>query len=189
MITGYQTDSNGIYLHPVSDHTSMPFGAITDAPPQEKEEGKVIKWQTTLHVNDLTYGSPGTGSWEVLEDHRKDTLLTIPSGNPYVFDGGEYDGLGPIPKTLTDKPRPSFGKWDTTTKDWAIDNVARLESLSAEVRADRDALIAKTDWVVVKAKESDTEVPANYVTYRQALRDVTLQSGFPETITWPKLAS
>ena len=36
----------------------------------------------------------------------------------------------------------------------------------------RNKLLADTDWVIVKATETATEVPADIVTYRQALRDI-----------------
>lgn len=59
------------------------------------------------------------------------------------------------------------------------------EELSASVRAERDALLTKTDWVVIKAQEQSTAIPEVWLTYRNALRDIPLQEGFPSTITWP----
>jgi len=53
------------------------------------------------------------------------------------------------------------------------------------VRATRDAKLAATDWVVIKAVETGTAVPAETAATRQALRDITSQAGFPWTITWP----
>ncbi|WP_368647976.1 hypothetical protein [Castellaniella ginsengisoli] len=65
---------------------------------------------TALHpvVDTKTYGDPGTGSWEVIEDHRKDKLW-LAHGRPYVLDtdadGQTYDGLGPVPEWLhADEP-------------------------------------------------------------------------------------
>ena len=50
-----------------------------------------------------------------------------------------------------------------------------------EVRRDRDELIASTDvWAL-----SDRTMTAEQTAYRQALRDITSQAGFPENITWP----
>ncbi len=53
------------------------------------------------------------------------------------------------------------------------------------VRKERDRLIAETDWVVVMAKETGTNIPAAMKTYRQALRDLPSADGFPHTMTWP----
>lgn len=54
-----------------------------------------------------------------------------------------------------------------------------------EARAQRNFLLAGTDWVITKAFESATAVPQAWATYRQALRDVPQQPGFPENIQWP----
>jgi hypothetical protein len=54
------------------------------------------------------------------------------------------------------------------------------------VRAERDKLIASCDWMAIKAFEGGTTVGTDWATYRQALRDVTDQAGFPNKITWPE---
>jgi len=50
------------------------------------------------------------------------------------------------------------------------------------VRATRDAKLAECDWTQVEDAPVDKAV---WATYRQALRDVTAQSGFPWTVTYP----
>lgn len=54
-----------------------------------------------------------------------------------------------------------------------------------EARAQRDALLSACDWVAIRAQELNEPVPEAWADYRQALRDVPQQSGFPETIDWP----
>lgn len=54
---------------------------------------------------------------------------------------------------------------------------------AAQVRAERNAKLAATDWT--QAADVPQAVKDNYVSYRQALRDVPNQSGFPNEITWP----
>lgn len=49
------------------------------------------------------------------------------------------------------------------------------------IRSQRDSLIAETDWWAT----SDLTMTAEQTAYRQALRDVPAQAGFPETVTWP----
>ena len=56
---------------------------------------------------------------------------------------------------------------------------------AASARAERDRLLAETDWIVVMNAEKETPVPTEWATYRQALRDITNQQGFPHTINWP----
>lgn len=52
---------------------------------------------------------------------------------------------------------------------------------AAKVRATRDTLLAETDFYAL----SDVTMSAEMTAYRQALRDVPSQAGFPFTITWP----
>lgn len=62
----------------------------------------------------------------------------------------------------------------------------RLESLANTVRAKRDALIKETDFYMLPDYPT---VPQGVVEYRQALRDITEQPGFPHNVTWPELAA
>lgn len=50
-----------------------------------------------------------------------------------------------------------------------------------EIRAERDRLLAETDYLAL----SDNTMSAAMTTYRQALRDITGQAGFPYSVTWP----
>ena len=54
-----------------------------------------------------------------------------------------------------------------------------------QVRAKRDALLNASDWVATRAFETGEDVPANWAQYRQALRDIPEQAGFPASVTWP----
>lgn len=60
----------------------------------------------------------------------------------------------------------------------------RIESLSNAARAKRDALIKETDFYFLPDYPS---VPEGLAEYRQALRDITEQPGFPHNIQWPEL--
>ena len=55
-------------------------------------------------------------------------------------------------------------------------------TLAASERAKRDSLLKETDHFGL----SDVTMSAEMTTYRQALRDVPQQAGFPSTITWPE---
>lgn len=56
------------------------------------------------------------------------------------------------------------------------------EQLAAEARTQRNQLLAASDWTQVIDAPVDQAV---WATYRQALRDITSQAGFPTTIDWP----
>jgi hypothetical protein len=53
------------------------------------------------------------------------------------------------------------------------------------LRAERDRLLAACDWVVVKAQEAGEDVPAAWVTYRTALRNIPAATSDPANPTWP----
>jgi hypothetical protein len=50
------------------------------------------------------------------------------------------------------------------------------------VRASRTEKLNDSDWTQIADSTADKTA---WATYRQALRDITAQSGFPWTITWP----
>lgn len=60
----------------------------------------------------------------------------------------------------------------------------RLESLASAARAKRDALIKETDFYMLPDYPN---APQGIAEYRQALRDITEQPGFPHSIQWPVL--
>ena len=53
---------------------------------------------------------------------------------------------------------------------------------AADARDKRNNLLAATDWTAMA--DAPTQATA-MTTYRQALRDITSQSGWPTTIIWP----
>lgn len=60
-----------------------------------------------------------------------------------------------------------------------------LEAASIAARGQRDALLSKTDFRVTRAVETGGLINSDWVEYRQALRDVPTQKGFPYKIKWP----
>ena len=52
---------------------------------------------------------------------------------------------------------------------------------AADARDKRNDLLAATDWTA----NSDVTMTTEMTAYRQALRDITSQSGWPTTINWP----
>jgi hypothetical protein len=65
--------------------------------------------------------------------------------------------------------------------------VVENEVKTQEARAKRDRLLADSDWVTIRATDTGNPVPTEWQTYRQALRDITEQTGFPENIDWPEI--
>jgi hypothetical protein len=65
--------------------------------------------------------------------------------------------------------------------------------VAAQARAQRNAALDKSDWIIARQEEAILTGTAQdnaehfnaYVKYRQALRDVPQQEGFPQKIDWP----
>lgn len=72
---------------------------------------------------------------------------------------------------------------ETPASDEEIEE--RTASKMIEVRQIRNKLLQETDWVSIKAKDDGEDVPTNWKTYRQSLRDITEQEGFPHNVVWP----
>lgn len=56
--------------------------------------------------------------------------------------------------------------------------------LEAVVRAQRAPLLTGADIAILKAEDAGQDTAA-LRQYRQALRDITAQPGFPTAVTWP----
>jgi hypothetical protein len=56
---------------------------------------------------------------------------------------------------------------------------ARLPDL---IREQRNALLKNSDWTQIPDCTVDKQA---WATYRQALRDITAQAGFPTDVQWP----
>ena len=71
-----------------------------------------------------------------------------------------------------------------TVNTWSVQMVAsNLPQQKAErnIRERRNSLLAQTDYLAL----SDNTLSTEMATYRQALRDITNQEGFPYSVTWP----
>ena len=93
-------------------------------------------------------------------------------------------------------PVPTFvgGAWvyAPSVRPLSVEQIAeRTASRASAIRIQRDSLLKDCDWVVVKAVDQNAQdsfgiqIPVVWLTYRQALRDITAQPGFPDTLTWP----
>jgi hypothetical protein len=59
------------------------------------------------------------------------------------------------------------------------------EEIAEQVRLERDRRIAETDYYMMPDYPSDPNNIEEMKVYRQALRDIPKQEGFPSKFTWP----
>lgn len=57
--------------------------------------------------------------------------------------------------------------------------------LELQVRRERNSLLKSSDWTQLADADLTETEKANWRTYRQELRDITTQVGFPREIIWP----
>ena len=60
------------------------------------------------------------------------------------------------------------------------------ENAAARAREDRDILLSKTDYLMLPDYPISDEDREAVAAYRQALRDISSQKGWPSNIEWPK---
>ena len=82
---------------------------------------------------------------------------------------------GNIPFTAEEE-----AEWDAMEAAYAASLDTRK---AADIREERNAKLAATDWT--QASDVPQSVKDSYAPYRQALRDVPSQSGFPNQVVWP----
>jgi hypothetical protein len=103
--------------------------------------------------------------------------------------------LLPANATQIEPPPVEYGKWRRWNGvEWVFENLEETPITTAEptpptaqdMRNRRNNLLSESDWTQFP------DVPASVVsqgeawrTYRQALRDVPQQGGFPTNINWP----
>jgi len=92
-----------------------------------------------------------------------------------------------VPSSFEEITEEDHAKLLKSYNDWRDAYEQRqLELSAAQERDQRDLRLADTDWVVVYHKEKGTAIPDEWKAYRQALRDVPQQAGFPNDIEWPE---
>ncbi|WP_428421978.1 tail fiber assembly protein [Methylibium sp.] len=118
--------------------------------------------------------------------------MNIPSG--LAAREGVYDHLSQRVDLITgavvdwQPPAPADTEfetwaWDAKTRRWL--STPTEAAIARDVRTERDRRLAACDWVTARAVELGEPVPAAWAAYRQALRDVPLQAGFPSSAEWP----
>lgn len=88
-------------------------------------------------------------------------------------------------KNVQEGPIANDNGWKQTwvVVDASAEEIAeRTGQVAAGVRGERDQLLNGCDWTQVADAPVDK---AAWATYRQALRDVPSQAGFPHNVTWP----
>ena len=113
---------------------------------------------------------------------ESDIALQVGSGNSYLvgcYSDGEYYISNGVPVVIPTKPT-HYHVFDYITKQWVDPRTPETEW--PVVRAERDKRLAACDWTQLPDVPLATKEV--WAVYRQALRDITLQSD-PFNLVWP----
>ena len=123
-------------------------------------------------VANLRRDNPNTSFPKLLSDE----LLVEWGMYPYTAQARpDYDRLT---QTVTQTAITEVnGAW---TQGWTVSDMA-AEDAAQNIRNKRDNLLSQTDWMAL----SDVSMEPYWAEYRQQLRDITAQEGFPFNVVWP----
>ena len=91
------------------------------------------------------------------------------------------DNVPDFPSGTIEVPLKPGSNYDWNGSEWVL-FPPDLDQIATEIRAQRNAILQQSDWTQVADAPVDQ---ATWATYRQSLRDITLQDGFPENVIWP----
>ena len=127
------------------------------------------KWVARTYAKSISGITP-----EIINTFDSDPVFEGPQAQPTKYQTAFADGVEQID-----------GKWYTkySVADMDAEGIAAVDAQQAKsVREDRNKHLSDSDWTQL------ADAPVNsalWATYRQALRDVTAQAGFPWEVTWP----
>ena len=151
-------------------------------------ETNAVMYEAEFRAYTKANGGP---SWDITT-----TEVLTALGADVVFEGPQATGGTVYQYSQASGVEQIDGKWytkyvlgpvftdgETTAAEQEVAYKASKDAEQAKsVRASRDAKLADCDWTQVADAPVDKTV---WATYRQALRDITAQEGFPWTVTYP----
>lgn len=138
-----------------------------------RETGAVVTSSEFRAMHPNT-GFPQVLVEEILDAFGADPVFNGPQAQPSRYQVAYRDGVEQV-----------NGKWYTkfAVADMGDEAKAALDEQQAtSVRNERNKKLSESDWTQVADSPVDK---AAWATYRQALRDVPSQSGFPWDVAWP----
>jgi len=153
-----------------------------------RESGAVMFWNEFRDVllaqnpSELVTVAPQTEEW--LNAHGADVVLEGPQASGgTVYQYSMRQGVEQLDgKWYTKYVLGPVFTGDTAEADEAAYKAMKDAEKAEFVRSDRNQKLKDCDWTQIADSTADKSA---WATYRQALRDVPSQAGFPWTIDWP----
>lgn len=118
----------------------------------------------------------------------------------YIYNNQKYTSLYDLRQAIWEAERMAYGELKTqeefnnlglkvTLEEYDPIDEMSDEQVAQMIRNERNSLISQTDFYVQPDYPSTPEGLEAVKAYRQALRDIPEQSGFPRNVQWPSLPS
>lgn len=115
----------------------------------------------------------------------------------YTYKDKKYTSLYTLRQAIWDNDHTIFGniteelkiRFNITEEEYDPEDEMSDEELAQRVRNRRNSLISQSDFYVQPDYPSTPEGLETVKAYRQALRDITEQEGFPRNVQWPEAPS
>jgi hypothetical protein len=151
-----------------------------------------VKSQGQIRLDNKNMSLPRVWTANVCDALGVDPVLAAPAPEPsatyksVVRNGVVQDAKGNwvqawVEREMFTEYTDDNGDVQTVAAQKTAYDTANTAALAASERAKRTALLMETDHYAL----ADVTMPDAIKTYRQALRDVPQQAGFPSSITWP----
>lgn len=113
----------------------------------------------------------------------------------YTYKDKKYTSLYTLRQAIWNNDHTIFGdltdelktRFNITEQEYDPRDAWTNDQWTDMVRRKRDTLISGTDYYVLPDYPSTPDGIEAVKQYRQELRDITLQSGFPRNVQWPSL--
>jgi len=96
------------------------------------------------------------------------------------IDNTKYKVVNKEIVPIPDSPGDNY-YYNFDTSEWVFDTTI----LSNKVKQQRNELLTLSDWTQIPNNPLTQAKQTEWETYRQQLRDITSQQGYPVTVTWP----
>lgn len=169
-----KTVPNGNKYRKVTNFTAT-VGAPVD---QIDNDGRLFTKEEIVSKGILSVGDNESVCYNgtkyfVQPDYREKNYWYKETGRKVSFKIGQKPD-----DTMTDVTR------DDPESEWNGDGwEVPTEILKARVRYKRDSLLLQTDYVLMPDYPCSNK--GDFMAYRQELRDITKQEGFPKIVQWP----
>lgn len=149
----------------------------------ELNENAVVSSESELRAKRPNASLPSVLTPEILSELGFKPLH-IEAQPSFDADTHRLEKAGPA--LNNDRWEQTWNVIELTEQEKQVRQQARASTAGRAARSRRDALLKETDWTQLDDTPISNAKKLGWATYRQALRDVPSQPGFPLEVTWPE---